>query len=151
MNENHKRKIIQEFLEDVVVDFIQIKSESTTLCYVNNTESVEIDGLVYAANSFEIATGDPAATESETSITLTDIDRTLTELLQSAKTLEVTIFTMMLSDVSSCIDGPYYYDVSSVSVSSETQQVSLSLGRKSTLSYNASVTTYNNRTFPGLY
>lgn len=151
INEALKRTILSEVISDVICDFIELKAGDKVLRYVSNTENVLIGTDVYVANSFDIASGDPAAPDSQISITLTDIDRELIEVVQSAANIEVSVFSAPISDTARFLEGPYLYTVGSADVKSASQEVTLTLARKSVLSFNASATTYNTRTFPGLF
>lgn len=151
INEDLKRTILSEVVSDVICDFIELKAGDKVLRYVSNTENVLIGTDVYIVNSFDIVSGDPQSPDAQVSLTLTDIDREIIQMVQTASSIEVKVFSAPVNNPSHYLEGPYLYSVSSTSVSSATQEVSITLSKRSVLSFNASSITYNTRNFPGLF
>lgn len=152
MTDSTRKKLLQEIIEDVIADFVIIRSGGTELRFTNNTEDVKIGDKTYTATAFDFSSGDVYASDSTNTLKFTDLDRIIIQLVQTAEEgIEVEVFSASLSDLESCIDGPQTFEVSSAQVSSGKDEVALSLGKKSILSYNVSCHTYNNRLFPGLY
>ncbi len=152
MKDSIKKMLLQECIPDAICDFLVFSSGDKVVRLINNTEDFYFMGNTYKADSFDLASGDPAAADASISVTITDTDRVLTELIQSAVgTIEAKVFTLRLKDTSSYIEGPDYYKVENVSLTSADSKVTVSMGRRSVLSYNASSASYNNRNFPGLF
>lgn len=152
MTDEMRHKLLQVMMLDVICDFVTITADGRSLYYTNNTEPVMAFSNTYMPAGFDYAPGDPYASESTTSLKISDISRELTELVQSApQSINVDVFTLSLSDPDSYIDGPEHFTVRSVQITSADNTVTLSLGRESVLNYNASSKTYNNRLFPGLF
>lgn len=152
MTEELKQKLLSLMIEEVICDFLIIKSDSMTLYLTNNSEPVTAFGHNYTPIEFDFAQGDIFASDSTTSLKITDVDRSLTQLVQTAESsIEVDVFTLSLSDLDSYIDGPEHFYAKSVQIASASSEVTLSLGKNSVLNYNCSSQSYNNRLFPGLF
>ena len=152
MTDKQKKMLMEQIVDDVICDFVDISSGDLVLHYTNNTEDVIFQGTAYLSAPFSYSAGDIWATEGSGSFVITDIDRDLTALVQSAEDeISVRVFSACLAEPDMILDGPEIFTVTSVQVTSADNKVSLSLGKNSILGYNASSHTYNNRLFPGLY
>ena len=152
MVDQMKRRLLEECISDAVCDFVTITSGDDVLRLTSNTEDLQVWGKQYLSDSFDFAPGDIYSSDTSCTLKVTDVSRRLIRLVQEAKeSITVEVFSMCLSDLQNEVDGPYTFVVDGAQVSSATQEVSLSLGRDSMLGYNASVRSYNNRLFPGLF
>lgn len=146
------KTVLSSLIDDIIVDLVVLRSGDREIRYVNDTVAATVAGRRYEPASFSLSPGEVGASDGTADLTIADIDRTLTEFVQNASgRIEAEVSTCVLSDPDEPLDGPTSYVVRNVQIISATDEVTLSLGRSSQLSYNASGHSYSNRLFPGLY
>lgn len=147
-----KRILFSHNITEVFANFLVIQTSSRTLRFIDNAESFTFEDNIYKAKPFDFTPEDPSSSDSTASISIEDVEREITELIQETnETPKITVFCLRLSDVDNYIDGPTEYKVQNVSVQSKDNKVNLSLSKQSQLSYTASSHSYSNLLFPGLF
>lgn len=151
-----KQELYAAETASIFVDLIEISHDSWSapLRFCNNTEQVISKGSSYDARAFDISPGDVQASDATGSLTIDDVEQTLSwsfQLLDGRVPALVRLSYVTLSEPDEIIDGPYEYQITNVQTVTAEGRLVLSLSRKGLLSYYLSTDSYSNALFPGLY